>query len=318
MIRAIATYFLALVALAGLAWPAAPAGVPATVLAARVPVTAPDELLPRADLVVNAVPTRIVVTEERGNKGDPAVPTRLVAAHLAVLGVYKGSAPGEIDLHFPTLDVGAVRGVLVNGPLDVALEPARRYRFYLRTAPGKSWYVTALDGDLDDGGAVQPLYDSESDVSAPLLRQEAAEHAADYVRSRRPGLDPARMQMDVHYRLSESAWYFSYFAADPAAYPTGASDAEVIVAGDRSIDPRSWIADRIYRSADAIDAAVVGRAVHLVLRAPDPAAPPGTVSGRIDAIADDRIEIYGASARTLPREMSISKSDIVTVVRVAE
>ena len=205
MMRSIATYFLSLVALAGLAWPAAPAGVPATVLAARVPVTAPDELLPRADLVVNAVPTRIVVTEERGNKGDPAVPTRLVAAHLVVLGVFKGSAPGEIDLHFRTLDVGAVRGVLINGPLDVALEPARRYRFYLRTAPGKSWYVTALDGDLDDGGAVQPLYDSESDASAPLLRQEAAEHAADYVRSRRPGLDPARMQMDVHYRMSESA-----------------------------------------------------------------------------------------------------------------
>ncbi len=126
------------------------------------------------------------------------------------------------------------------------------------------------------------------------------------------------MQVDVHYRLSESAWYFSYFAADPAGYPTGASDAEVIVAGDRSIDPRSWIADGIYRSADAIDAAAVGRAVHLVLRAPDPAAPPETVSGRVDAIADDRIEVYGASARTLPREMSIRKSDIVTVVRVAE
>lgn len=316
MLRSIAACLFALVASS---LPASAAGVPATVLAERAPVTAPDELLARADLVVNAVPTRVAATEERGNKGgDPAVPARFVVAHLAVIGVLKGSAPEAIELRFPALDVGAVRGVLINGPLDVAVEPGRRYRFYLKAVPGESWYVTALDGALDDGGAVQASQRDETDASPPLLRQQAAKRAADYIKSHRPSLDPAQMRVEAQYRLSESAWYFTYFAEDPADYPVGASDAEVVVAGDRSIDPRSWIADAIYRSADAIDGAAVGRAVHLVLRAPDPTAPPETVSGRIDAVADDKIEVYGASARTLPREVSIRKADIVTIVRVAE
>jgi len=316
MLRSIAACFIALVALSS---PALAASLPVTVLAARVPIITPDELLPRADLVVNAVPSRVVATNERGVKGgDAAVPTRLVVAHLAVVGVLKGSAPDEIELHFPVLDVSAIHGALINGPLDIALEPGRRYRFYLKAVPGESWYVTALDGEMDDGGAAQPLHRDQTDASPPLLRQDAADRAADFVKSRRPSLDPAEMRVEAQYRLAESAWYFTYFAGDPAGYPVGASDAEVIVAGDRSIDPRSWIADGIYRSADAIDGAAVGRAVHLVLRAPDPLAPPETVSGRIDAVADDRIEVYGASARTLPREMSIRKADIVSVVRVAE
>ncbi|HUH84224.1 MAG TPA: hypothetical protein VLX85_06415 [Stellaceae bacterium] len=265
MLRSITACFVALVALSSAA---VAASVPATVLAARVPVTTPDELPPRADLVVNAVPTRIATTEERRTKGgDPAVPTRLMVAHLAVLGVLKGSAPGEIELHFPILDVAAVRGAVINGPRDVELQSGRRYRFFLRAVPGKSRYVTALDGELDEGGAVQPLNDREGDASPPLLRQEAADRVGDYVKSGRPALDPAQMHVDVSYRWSESAWYFSYFSSDPAGYPPGASDAEVVVLGDRSIDPRSWIADGIYRSADAIDESAVGRAVHLVLRA---------------------------------------------------
>jgi hypothetical protein len=299
---------LLLVLLLAFPWPAP----------AREPVATPDELLTRADLVVNAVPTRVLPTDTRGHKGSSAVPTRLVVARLQVIGVLKGRSAGEIELRYPALDVGAVRGALVHGPLDIRLETGRRYRFYLREVPGQSWYVTALDGELDDQSAVQPLHEKEASDSPPLLRQEAMERAAAYLTLRLPSRDPAAERVVAAYRWIQPAWDFTYFTGDPASYPEGASDAEIIVAGDRSIDPRSWVADAIYRSADAIDAAAVGRAVHLVLRTPDPDDPPETVSGRVNAVAGDTIELYGSSSRSPLAQMSIPKSDIVTVVRMAE
>lgn len=258
-------------------------------------------------------------TDVKGQKGDPAVPTRLVVAHLQVVGLLKGSAAGEIDLHFPALDVGAIHYALVHGPLDVSVETGRRYRFYLRQIAGESWYVTALDGERDDQAAVQPLQEKETDASPPLLREEARGLAAEYLKSRLPSHDPAEMHVMVaRYLWSDAAWDFVYFTGDPASYPEGASDAEVIVLGDRSIDPSSWIADAIYRSSDAIDTSSVGRAVHLVLRPLDPGEPPQTVSGRVNAVGADTIELYGSSFQAAPSDMSIPKSDVVTVVRVAE
>jgi len=290
---------------------------PFAALAAAVLVATPDELTARAEIVVNAIPTKIDLTDERGYKADSAVPTRLVVARLKVIGIVKGSAPGEIELRFPVLDIKAISGALINGPLDVTLDRGRRYRFYLRTVSGQSWYVTVLDGELDDGTAVQPLDDREADGSAPLLRAEAMKRAADYVTSSLPSADIAHMLVEARYRWSEPSWSFSYFFRDPATYPAGASDAQIIVAGDGSIDPRSWIADGIYRSADEIDQAQVGRAARLTLRAPyrsDPAEPLETVSGRIDAVAADTIELEGASSETAPVDFAIPKSDIVSVV----
>ena len=287
--------------------------------AAREPVAAaPDDLLTRADLVVNAVPTKIVRTDVKGQKGDSTVPTRLVVARLRVVGVLKGSAGGEIELHYPVLDVGAVHGALANGPLDLAIDTGRRYRFYLHQAAGESWYVTALDGELDDQSAAQPLSRKEANDSPPLLRAEATERAAAYLKQRLPSRDPAQEHVAARYLWSEAVWDFTYFTGDPASYPEGASDAEVVVAGDRSIDPRSWVAEAIYRSADDIHEDAVGRAVHLVLRARDPDDPPETVSGRVNAIAPETIELYGSSTRTPLSDLSIPKADIVAAIRVAE
>jgi len=289
--------------------------------AGRVQVVTPDELMTRASVVVNAIPLQIAPTGEHGRKGDSEAPTRLVLAHLKVIGVVKGSAPGEIELRYPVLDIDAFRGALINSPADIALETGRRYRFYLREAPGQGAYVGALDGEIDDAGAVEPLDDREADAAGPLLREDAMKHASDYVKSSMPAADFSRLQVETRYRRLEPCWSFTFYFGDPAAYPSGASDAEIVIAGDGSIDARSWVAQGIYRSAEQIDESKVGRAVRLILqppRAADPAAPTETVSGRINAVDADTIELHGASPGTAPADLEIPKSEIVAVVLLAE
>ena len=133
-----------------------------------------DELTDRAKVICNGLVEKAAPTGHDSTitfLGSEKFPVHIWHARIKVLAKFKGEAPPEIDLFYPQLDPAHIMG---NGPEQIDIQPGQRYRFYLKPALDGKGFVGTLDGDFDDGFAVEPLMKNEPDGSPPLLPKEAS------------------------------------------------------------------------------------------------------------------------------------------------
>lgn len=226
----------------------------------------PEQLVERADVVCNGLVLDVTKTGRKGEvvlHGNKGLAAEWWKARIKVLSVFKGSAPTEIEMTFPQLDWEKVK-MVNNGPLQIGIAPQKRYRFYLNHAAKA--YVGALDGEFDDGGAVEALSATEPDNEPPFLKVEAQRVAQAYVDKWRPRGQPAPDTVDGNYETfgnGSPKWAFQFWAGPPLNYPTYTYAAEVFVHPDRSVDPLSWIGTEFPRPNEAITQKDVGRTVRI-------------------------------------------------------
>jgi len=213
----------------------------------------PDQLTDKAQIVCNGIPVKVTITDQKGqiqlltNAPDPI---RIVSATIKVLGTIKGHVNPEIEIHYPNLDDEALRakGIngVINGPQQIYLQTGQRYRFYLNPVPGHTWYVGALNGEFDDGFAVQELGAKESDADTPLLKDEAVKIATDYLLRQHPWFGQEfKAVLPKNFSASRPLqWTVVFYPKVPKVYPDWTSGAEIVINADRSIDADSWISAR--------------------------------------------------------------------------
>jgi hypothetical protein len=151
----------------------------------------------------------------------------------------------------------------------MSIEPGLRYRFYLKRVEGEMWYAGALEGEADEGAAVQP--DEPREGSGPLLGKEQAVEIAKafYLRAAPWAACDPKLTIAGYARDQFPKWEVKLFSGKRKI--TGradtAYDAKIIVNRDGSIDDRNSVI--CVRLADQLDAGFTGRHVSLTVKAED-------------------------------------------------
>ena len=84
----------------------------------------------------------------------PPPPKRVTVARIKVASQIKGTVPEEIEMRYPEYTPPQVDWDYKGGRMT--LQPLKVYCFYLKRVDGEIWYVSALDGEKEDGAAAQP------------------------------------------------------------------------------------------------------------------------------------------------------------------
>jgi len=233
-------------------------------------------------------------------------------AQIEVLAVFKGDAGKEIHLdylHLLPRDVFCGTGTPPPPPLLLG----KRYRFYLKSVEGQPWYVNVCHGEYDDGFAMEPLMEKESDDNPPLLEEEAVALAKRCVEKELP---------------ASSKVNASYFRWYPRKWTIGFSskkspDAVVVVnVSDRKVDPYlSWFSKDVPGENNNPDESYIGKEVliswHKTIQVP------GGYSGEIvhfrgfiEKITED--EIIGRFSKNggNPEQCTIQRQYIQSIQRI--
>lgn len=225
---------------------------------------APEELGQAAEIVVNGLVESVKLTDERGELrlgSNQPVPIRFAEATIKTLGVSKGEIAPVFTLRFATYEPDHASPI-INGPLFTGVELGHRYRLYLKRKDGL--YAGVLDGEFDDGAAVQPLAPGESDASSPLLKEEAVALARHHFETLRPGV-PISTTIANFSSWNGARWTIQFYSAPPLKYPAFTSDASIVVDGARAIAPDSWVGREHPRKGLQLRAADVDRPVRLTV-----------------------------------------------------
>jgi hypothetical protein len=234
-----------------------------------------------------------------GFKSNP-LPLEIWKARIKVLSTSKGKVPDEIEVRFTQIDQHPVDNrttVIADGPIEIRFMTGLRYRLFLQPVPGQSWYLGALDGDFDDGYAVQPLADIEPDDSPPpLSREEAIQFAADYVKKIEPNVDISTIPPEA------SSWDGKWtveFWSPPARSHEAPATAVVEVVGNRQVARGTWIADFCTTSVSDLKPGDIGRRfwVYMQMYPKDKkfytmaTFPPMIVLARLKAIRPNEVDL---------------------------
>ena len=167
--------------------------------------------------------------------------------------------------------------------MDFMLKEGRRCRFFLNPRLGGG-YVAALDTDIDPNSvwAVEDLALGEPANSPPLFKTEAEKLAIEFCKAHEhPGLNASQVQAYekspgskdmpriepeqeifefglVLGAASDSCYVRFWF--QPRSENDFWGDAEILVRGDRTIDPHSWIAIGELKKVTDLGPRDVGRA----------------------------------------------------------
>ena len=131
-------------------------------------IITPEELSEMAEVVIVGTVLEVKKTSLKGEKllgNNEPVPTTQYRAVINVEDIKKGSAPKKIQLFYFATDWEGMREerkgehvTMIGGPLDITLAEGNRYKFYLKaSASDTNSYVSILDGDFDDGRAVEEI-----------------------------------------------------------------------------------------------------------------------------------------------------------------
>jgi hypothetical protein len=237
--------------------------ISASSLSARgVRVPGPDELAAQSTLICNGLVESIA--EDGTDKGhvNPWESVNHFTAKIKVLHVFKGDAPAEIEIKYPLGPNG-----LGNGPIQIQLTAGARFRFFLKSGPNAPYYVGVLDGQYDDGFAVEPLSPQEPDDSAYIPQAEAIAIAKQWVKDNHPELPPLvenpRLRsidgrsglppVNLTYSLppasqpalvigscypSSGKWILTVMEKSASGAIVG--DKRIIILSDRAVDKQSW------------------------------------------------------------------------------
>ncbi len=231
-----------------------------------------DELAEMADVVINGIPVQLGSALDKLEKDDrektdqsSSLPMRSMVARIKVIGTWKGEVSTEIQIRYSVLDWRLISGGIVNGPQRIGLEKNKRYRFYLKEPEeGTKYYTGVLEGDYDEGGAVEYLDEQESDASPPLLKKEAEEIASKYLKRLRPKYKIKPKLISSRYRNSgRTGWNLLFYSKQPYPYPSFTSDAKIIVHRIGGVDENSWVSAGFPRNAKEDAGKMIGKEVKL-------------------------------------------------------
>ncbi len=254
----------------------------------------------RAPIVCNGEVIELENTLEKGMAVLPhyeknfCIPVEFWKAKIKVLSTFKGKVPDEIELRFPQIDQHPLNDkttIISDGPIQISLKPKGRYRFFLEAVPGQKWYVGVVDGDFDDGYAVQPLEDKESDDSPLFLKEEALKLATDYVRLLKPNAKVSEWSIEAS-ESGLSRWNVTFWWP-PAHIHDFDPSAEIGIEGNRDIDPRSWVSDGTPLSVSNLKPGDVGREYRVYFNAGlrDSFYDTSTLRGHFKRIVGEQVEL---------------------------
>src|ERR1700677_3704251 len=213
-----------------------PAIAAATAGAQTIKTWTPGELAKRADIICTGTLTKVEVIEV-SEPGDalnykPVAPKRVTSARIKVISTEKGVVPDEIELRYPAYDE-RFKFSTEEAPDHIKLEPGTSYRFYLKRVGGELWYVGALDGEANDGAAVQSTEMKEGS-GALLSKKDAVDIATVYYLKCVPSASIDSKQIVAGYAPGQfPKWQVRFYSAGG----TGERyDASFIVNRDQSVD----------------------------------------------------------------------------------
>ncbi len=224
----------------------------------------PEELGQAAEVVVNGLVESVKLTADRGELrlgSNQPVPIRFAEATVKTLGATKGEIAPVFTLRVSTYDPDHAAPV-INGPMFASVQPGHRYRFYLKK--NGAAYTGVLDGEFDDGAAIQSLAPGEPDASPPMLKDEAEALARHHFESLRPKT-PISTTIASFSSWNGARWTVQFYDGPPLKYPAFTSEASIVIDGARTVASGSWVGRERPRNSQQLRAADIDRPMRLTV-----------------------------------------------------